>query len=102
MNPTIAVALIGGGALIIVTLLNGFIAKKVAQAAKAAEEAKAKVDTVIHMVDGTQTRILDANTQLVAETKSLAIEVARLVGEIAGRDYTRKQMELRQDKITER
>jgi hypothetical protein len=96
MNTPIYVALIGGGALVIVTFIQGHFAKKAAEAAReAALGAQNKIDTVIHMVDGTQTGILE-------ELKKLTSEKAGLAGELKGRDYTREHMEIRQDAIDKR
>ena len=96
----ILVASIASITAITVSLVNGLIAKKSAQFSAKASEAsrlaseasKANSEKIIHMVDGTQTAILE-------ELKKLTAQNAGLAGEIRGRDFTREQMEARQDKL---
>ena len=102
MNPLIITVVISSLTAIVVSLINGYASKKAAQDSRdaaresviAAKEAAGKVDTVIHLVDGTQTKIL---AQLVALTE----KSAGLAGELKGRDYTRLHMEDRQDKLAQ-
>jgi type II secretory pathway pseudopilin PulG len=95
-NTAITVALISALALIGVNLIQGWVTKTAAREARgAAKEAKVAIDTVIHMVDGTQAEILK-------ELKELTAKSAGLAGELRGRDFTREHMEARQDAVDEK
>jgi len=102
MNPLIITTVIASITAIVVALISGYSAKRAAadardaarEAREAATSAAGKVDTVIHMVDGTQTKIL-------AQLEALTEKSAGLAGELKGRDYTRLHMEDRQDKLAQ-
>jgi hypothetical protein len=95
ISDAVQIALIGAagltGAAVGAAFVKAFGDKKAAQYAR---EAKEGIDRVIHMVDGTQTAILE-------ELRILTSERAGAIGELKGRDFTRQHMEARQDKLTE-
>jgi hypothetical protein len=102
MTEAVQVALIGGCAVVIVSLIAGFSAMMSARHAAAIKDVDRKMDTVVHMVDGTQTRMLDTNIQLVEEIKTLTKEWSGLAGELRGRDFARTSIEARQDQLADK
>ena len=83
MSDAVRISIIGGCFSLASLVVGGFIAYFLKK--------------VISKVDGTQTKMLAANTELSVEVKMLTGALANLSGRIQGRDETREHIEARAD-----